>query len=77
MTETLYQNFFWYTFIFYLGGFIAFFTMATIVVLLFTNLRVYGILIAFLAAIVEILPLKINDNLTVPIVSGYLFMIIS
>lgn len=60
-----------------LGGFIAFFTMATIVVLLFTNLRVYGILIAFLAAIVEILPLKINDNLTVPIVSGYLFMIIS
>ena len=24
MTETLYQNFFWYTFIFYLGGFIAY-----------------------------------------------------
>jgi len=59
-----------------LGGFFAFFIVAALIVLVFTDFWIYGIVIAFLAAIVEILPLRINDNLTVPIVSGYLFMFI-
>lgn len=58
-----------------LGGFIAFFLVATACVLAVTDFGLNGITVAFLAAVVEILPLKLNDNITIPLVSGYLFII--
>lgn len=59
-----------------LAGFLAFVMMASAVVLLWTNFGILGMIVAFLAGIIELLPLKVNDNLTVPICSGYLFYLI-
>ena len=59
-----------------LGGFIAFFMTASLISLVFTSLGLLGVVIAFLTAIVEIVPIKINDNLSIPIFSGYLIYLL-
>jgi phytol kinase len=59
-----------------LGGFTAFFISAAIITGFFSGYDYESFIIAFCTAAVEMLPLKINDNLTIPVFSGYLFMIL-
>lgn len=57
------------------GGFIAFFLVATVCVLVVTDFGFSGVVVAFIAAVVEFLPLKLNDNVTIPIAAGYLLLL--
>lgn len=59
-----------------LGGFLAFAGCAVIIVFVFMGYGLLHVLIALCAAIVEILPVKIDDNLSIPVISGYLFILI-
>jgi dolichol kinase len=54
-------------------GAVAFFLTAFIVCLIFYDHFVISFIIAFIMAIIESAPIKINDNLTIPLVSGGLF----
>ena len=57
-----------------LGGFFAFLFCATIIVTTVNGISLIGLIVAFIAAIVELLPLKINDNISIPVISGYMFI---
>jgi glycerol-3-phosphate acyltransferase PlsY len=54
-----------------LEGSIAFFFTALLIVWIYPNLnRFSGGLAALGATVIEILPIKVNDNLTIPLVAG-------
>ena len=57
-----------------IGGFLGFFICALIIVTIAFGFNLSGLIIALATAIVELIPIKINDNLTIPIVSGYLII---
>jgi len=57
-----------------IGGFLGFLFCAIIIVIIVSGFSFIGLIVAFAAAIVELLPLKINDNLTIPVVTGYLYL---
>jgi len=57
------------------GGFVAFFLVATVCVLVVTEFGLPGVVVAFIAAVVEFMPLKLNDNVTIPLVAGYSFLL--
>ncbi|MEJ2542926.1 MAG: hypothetical protein P8Y99_02560 [Calditrichaceae bacterium] len=56
------------------GGFLGFLICAMIIVIIAFNFTITGLIVAFAAALVELIPMKLNDNLTIPVVSGYLFL---
>jgi len=56
-------------------GLLGFYLTAAMIVLVFTDYSWVGLLIALASAVIEFLPLGINDNLLIPVVSGYLFMV--
>jgi len=56
-------------------GLLGFYLTASAVVLIFTDYSWAGLLIALASAVLEFLPLGINDNFLIPVVSGYLFMV--
>ena len=58
------------------GGFLGFLLCALIIVTIAFGFNYIGWIVALLAAIVELIPLKINDNLTIPVISGYLFILL-
>lgn len=53
-------------------GAFAFFASASIISLIFYEKVIFGLLIAVIMAIVELAPIKINDNIIIPIISGLL-----
>ena len=57
-------------------GFEGFFLTAVLIVVAFSPFGFWGFVIALLAALLELFPLKLNDNLIIPIVSGFLFNLI-
>ena len=57
-----------------IGGFLGFLICAIIIVIIAFGFTLTGLLVALAASIVELMPIKLNDNLTIPIVSGYLFL---
>ncbi len=59
-----------------LEGLAGFFISASAIVVFMTDFSYAGVAIALLAAIIEFLPLKINDNVLVPVSSAILFTLI-
>lgn len=59
-----------------LEGLAGFFLCASAIVIFMTGFSYAGIGVALLAAIIEFLPLKINDNVLVPVSSAILFSLI-
>ena len=57
-------------------GSLAFCLTACAVILGFTFYGWIGLGVAFIATLVEFLPLKINDNLLIPVVSAYLLQVL-
>jgi len=55
-----------------LEGSFGFFITASAVMIIFTGYGWLGIAVALLAALVEIVPLKLNDNILIPVISGFL-----
>ena len=54
-----------------LGGSMAFLFTSLLIVLIYPGLnRFSGSLAALVATVIEILPIKVNDNLTIPLVAG-------
>lgn len=53
-------------------GSLAFFLTAVFIILVLTDFGWTGIGVAFIATLIEFFPLKVNDNLTIPIASGAL-----
>ncbi|KAA3617492.1 MAG: phosphatidate cytidylyltransferase [Calditrichaeota bacterium] len=56
-------------------GTAAFFLSAFIISLFFYDKPILGFGVALATAIIELVPLKINDNITIPLISGLLFTI--
>jgi dolichol kinase len=54
-------------------GALAFFVSAFIISLIFYDRVILGLLIAIIMAIIELAPIKINDNITIPLATGILF----
>ncbi len=59
-----------------LGGFLGFLICAIIIVTMAFGFTYFGLIVATITALVEIIPLKINDNLTIPVISGYLLILL-
>jgi len=59
-----------------LAGFLAFSITASVIVISITDYGLTGMGIALLTAAVELLPIGINDNLVIPLVSGTLFSLV-
>lgn len=59
-----------------LGGFLGFLICALIIVTLAFGFTYFGLIVAVIAAVVELIPSKINDNLTIPVISGYLLILL-
>lgn len=57
-------------------GFLGFYLTASAIILLLTSYSWLGLGVAFIAAVIELAPIGINDNLTIPLVSGYLLMVL-
>lgn len=57
-------------------GTIGFFLIASVVILLLTDYSWMGLGVAFIAAIAEFFPTGINDNLVIPVLSGFLLTIL-
>ena len=53
-------------------GSLGFYLAASAVIILFTSYSWLGLGVALFAAAIEFLPIGINDNLLIPIISGYL-----
>lgn len=58
------------------GGFLAFFLCAVIIISIQSGFTFIGLIVAIIAAVVELLPVRINDNITIPVVSGYMFILL-
>jgi len=54
-------------------GALGFFASAFIISLIFYDRIIFSLLIALIMAIIELVPLKINDNIVIPIATGLLF----
>ena len=48
---------------------------AFIISFVFYDKPILGVGVALVTAIAELVPLKINDNITIPLLSGFLFTI--
>lgn len=59
-----------------LEGSLGFFITAAVVVLMVTDTGLSGLAVAFVATVLELLPIEINDNLSIPLVSGYLLTLL-
>ncbi|MBD3224194.1 MAG: hypothetical protein GF313_05655 [Caldithrix sp.] len=57
-------------------GALAFYLAAALIVLTLTTYSWWGLVIALVMAGVEFLPVPVDDNLTIPVIGGYLFMVI-
>ncbi len=57
-------------------GSLAFYLTASAVILGLTTYSWAGLGVALFTAVIEFLPLKINDNLLIPLVSGYLLQVL-
>ncbi len=57
-------------------GALAFYLTASAIVLVLTDYSWAGLFVALAAAIIEFLPLGLDDNILVPVISGYLFMVV-
>ena len=55
-----------------LEGAAGFYFTASAIILLATNYSWWGLIVALLTAIVELLPIGIDDNLTIPVFAAYL-----
>ena len=58
-----------------IGGFLAFLFCAVLIVTVVFGFTYSGLIVALVAALVEMIPIHINDNLTIPVVSGYLLIL--
>ena len=59
-----------------LQGAFGFFVTASVIILFFTNYAWSGLAVALLTAVLEFLPVPLNDNLTIPIAAGFLLMLL-
>lgn len=57
-------------------GALGFYLTASAIILVFTDYSWLGLGVAFVAALIEFLPIGINDNLTIPVATGYLLMVL-
>lgn len=57
-------------------GALGFYLTAAAVILIFTDYSWLGLGVALLSAVIEFLPVPLNDNLSIPIVAGYLLMVL-
>ena len=57
-------------------GALAFYLTAAAVILIFTHYSWLGLGVALLCALIEFLPIPLNDNLTIPLVGGYLLTVL-
>jgi dolichol kinase len=58
-----------------LEGSIAFFVASLFIILVYPNINIFqGLIGAVSATIIEILPIKLDDNLTIPLVSGAIML---
>jgi glycerol-3-phosphate acyltransferase PlsY len=57
-----------------IGGFLGFLICASVIVTIVLGFSYTGLIVALAAAMVELIPLRLNDNLTIPVVSGYLLI---
>ncbi len=55
-----------------LEGSAAFYLTAATVILVFTNFSWWGLVVAIVVTIVELLPIGVDDNLLIPLVTAYL-----
>lgn len=58
------------------GGFLGFLLCALIIVNMVFGFTYFGLIVAVVTATIEMIPLKINDNLTIPVISGYLLILL-
>jgi len=56
-------------------GSAGFFISSVIIIFLFSGVSFTMVTVAFIVTIIEALPLKINDNILIPLTAGYLITI--